>query len=356
MHDQNSFWSFILWTLGAIVLGIAACFAFLPLMGVNSFEALQVMLSGTFSDPYSMGNILIKAQPLILTGLAFAFTYKANLYNIGAQGQFYMGCICAVAVSLGLENVLPGWIVLILSMAAAIVGGGLIGLIIGTLKAKLNANEFLTSMMSSYVIMYVMQLLLRTSLQEKKHEYIKTDQLDKSVWLPKILPGTAVTLGIVISVGTAILVWYILYKTTLGYRIRVTGLNAEAARMSGIQPKMQFMKAFAISGAIAGLAGFVEVNGMQHMLLTDFDASVGSYGIGIAIMANANPIGVIFASLLFGVLQVGGTALSHNTDAPASTIDLMLGFVMLFVLMSFYFRKKFEVSRARKKKLREGEA
>lgn len=348
MSKKRSFLTLLLWTSLAFILGIVVCFLFLPLMGVSSWTAMKTMFTGVFSDWFTVGNIFIKTTPLILTGLAFAFTYKANLYNIGAQGQFYVGCICAVATSLSLQHKLPAVLVLILACAAAMAGGGLLGLLLGFLKAKFHANEFLTSMMSTYVVIYIMQLLLRTVLQEKKHEYVKTDPLDRSVWLPKILPGTSVSLGIVISVITAILIWFILYRTTLGYRIRVTGLNMDVARMSGIRPEREFMLAFAISGAVAGLAGFVEVNGMQHMLLTGFDDSIGSYGIGIAIMANANPIGVIFSALLFGFLQVGGTVLSHSTDAPASIIDLMLGFVMLFVLMSFFFRRKSELAYLKK--------
>lgn len=136
---------------------------------------------------------------------------------------------------------------------------------------------------------------------------------------------------------------------------RVMGFNQDAAAMSGINPKTQCMLAFFISGAVAGLAGFTEINGMQHMLLTGLESDIGSYGIGIAIMANANPIGVIFAALLFGTLQVGGTALGHSTDAPASVIDVMLGFVMLFVLMSFFVRKKLEVRSMKKQKIQKGE-
>ena len=230
-------------------------------------------------------------------------------------------------------------------------GGAVVGFVIGFLKAKFNANEFLISMMSTYVIQYLMQLLLRTGLQESKHEYLKTDYLDKSTWLPKIIPGTSVSLGIVISLLVAVLVWYVLYKTSLGFRIRATGLNQDAARMSGIIPQHQYMLAFAISGAIAGLAGLVEINGMQHMLLTGFDTQIGSYGIGIAILANAHPLAVVPASLLFGFLQVGGTALGHSTDAPASVIDLLQGFVMLFVLMSFYFRRKAELNKLKKKRI-----
>lgn len=347
---------FLLWTLLAIVVGLAVSFAFLPLLGVNSFESMKIMLVETFSDRFTMGNILIKTTPLILTSLAFAFTYKASLFNIGAQGQFYVGCICAVAVTLALQTKVPGIVVLLCAFGASILGGGLTGLLIGFLKARFNANEFLVSMMSTYVVQYVMQLLLRTVLQEEKGEYLKTDYIDASAWLPKIIPGTSVSLGIVVSLAAAVFIWFLLYHTTLGYRIRVTGLNGDAAFMSGINPKKMCMVAFFISGAVAGLAGFTEINGMQHMLLTDFESDIGSYGIGIAIMANAHPIGAIFASLLFGMLQVGGTALSRSTDAPASVIDVMLGFVMLFVLMSFFMRHKMEVRRMKQQKLKGEEA
>lgn len=351
MNSRGKIRDFVLWTLLAIVLGLFASFIFLPLLDVNPIEAVKIMLTETFSDTFTMGNILIKTAPLILTGLAFAFTYKANLYNIGAQGQFYTGCICAAALSLSLAGKMPGPVVMLIAMIGSIVGGGAVGFLIGFLKAKFNANEFLVSMMSTYVIQYFMQYLLGSALQEKKGEYLKTDYLDNSVWLPKILPGTSVSLGIVISVLVAVLVWFVLYHTALGYRIRVTGLNMDAAGMSGINPKKQCMVAFAISGAIAGIAGFVEINGMQHMLLTGFDTDIGSYGIGIAILANANPLGVILAALLFGVLQVGGTALGHSSNAPASVIDLMQGFVMLFVLMSFFFRRKIELKRLAKQKM-----
>ena len=351
MDKKQELLSLLLWTSASVILGVIVTFLFLPLMGINASSAMTQMITEVFSDKFAMGNILIKAAPLILTGLAFSFTYKANLYNIGAQGQFYVGCIFAVSTSLALQNNLPGPVVIVLSMLASMIGGALMGWIIGFLKAKFNANEFLTSMMSTYVVIYLMQFLLRTVLQEDKHEYLKTNPLDKSVWLPKLIPGTAVSWGIVVSVLAAIIIWFILYRTSLGYRIRVTGANMEAARLSGIDPKKEFMVAFAISGAVAGLAGFVEINGMQHMLLTGFDGTIGSYGIGIAIMSNANPIAVIFSSLLFGFLRVGGTVLAHSCNAPTSTIDLMLGFVMVFVLISFYFRNQYEIRKMKKSKL-----
>lgn len=350
LKKNRSAVEFILWTAVAIVLGLILSFSFLPMFGVNPVDALRIMLSEVFANGYSMGNILVKTAPLILTGLAFAFTYKAKLFNIGIQGQFYVGCIIAAAISLKLVGHLPSVLVILLAAVGSMAGGAFVGFLIGFFKARFGANEFLISMMSTYVFTYLNLLLMRTVLQESKHNYIKTDYLDKSVWLPRLIPGTAVSWGIALSVLVAILVWFILYKTSLGYRIRITGINKEAAGMAGVNPKKQYMIAFAISGAIAGFAGFIEVNGMQHMMLPDFNVDVGSFGVGIAILANSHPIGIIFAALLFGLLQVGGTALGHASNAPSSVVDLMQGFVMLFVLMSFYFRRKLELKRLAKMK------
>ena len=281
MKQQKKVAELLLWTVLAIILGLVISFAFLPLLGVNPVESLKIMLSETFADKFSMGNILVKTTPLILTSLAFAFTYKANLYNIGAQGQFYVGCICAVAVTLQLQTKVPGPVVLITACLASMIGGGLTGFIIGFLKAIFNANEFLVSMMSTYVITYVMQLLLRTVLQESKHEYLKTDYIDNSAWLPKIINGTSVSLGIVIAVAAAIVIWFILYRTSMGYRIRVMGFNQDAAAMSGINPKTQCMLAFFISGAVAGLA-----------------VSLRSMACSICFLPDWNPISVLMESVL----------------------------------------------------------
>ena len=136
MNKRGEFGRLIFWTVLAIFLGLLICYLFLPLMGVSPSLAFTTMVTGVFSDRFTMGNILIKTTPLILTGLAFSFTYKANLYNIGAQGQFYVGCMCAAAVSLRLAEKIPGILVLLLACAAAMAGGAFTGFIIGFLKAR----------------------------------------------------------------------------------------------------------------------------------------------------------------------------------------------------------------------------
>ena len=291
----------------------------------------------------------MKATPLIFTSLAFAFTYNANLFNIGAQGQFAMGAIIAVALSLGLQDSLPTWLLLLLVLLGSFAGGAAVGGLIGGAKAKFHANEFLVSMMSTYVITNFMDYLLRTSLQETKAEYMQTDAISSSAYLPNIIPGTRVHLGFLIAVAAAVAAWILLNKTQLGFQIRAVGKNADASRLGGISSGKIYVISFMIAGGLAGMAGLTEINGVQHMLLRDFNASIGSYGIGIAILANGNPLGCIFASILFGFLNVMGTTMGRlpGLNIPASIIELIEGIVMICVIISYAVRYAMDV---RKKK------
>ena len=301
------------------------------------------------TDQYNLGEILVKATPLIFTSLAFAFTYNANLFNIGAQGQFTMGAIIAVALSLGLQDSLPTWLLLLLVLLGSFTGGAAVGGLIGGAKAKFHANEFLVSMMSTYVITNFMDYLLRTSLQETKAEYMQTDAISSSAYLPNIIPGTRVHLGFLIAVAAAVAAWILLNKTQLGFQIRAVGKNADASRLGGISSGKIYVISFMIAGGLAGMAGLTEINGVQHMLLRDFNASIGSYGIGIAILANGNPLGCIFASILFGFLNVMGTTMGRlpGLNIPASIIELIEGIVMICVIISYAVRYAMDV---RKKK------
>jgi simple sugar transport system permease protein len=331
-------------TVVAILLGLIISGFMMLLLGKNPISTYGILFSSMFRDTYTIGEIFVKATPLIFTALAFAFTFKANLFNIGAQGQFYIGAITAVAISLAW----PSGIAIPFVIIAAFLLSGIWGGLIGFAKARFNANEFLTSMMSTYIALAIMNYLLRTSLMETKGEYPQTDTLAKAVWLPRIVPHTRLHLGFLLAVFIAIGIWLLLYRTSLGFRIRAVGMNSEASSMSGIRPRQIIVISFFISGGLAGLAGVTEVNGVQHMLLQGFNPSIGSLGIGIAILANANPIGIIFASILFGALQVGGSIMGQLSGIPSSIIDLMEGFVMIFVIMSYFVRNKMEVNRDKK--------
>ena len=342
-----------LYNIGAVLVGLVISASLLLFLKLNPIEVVALAVKKITSDGYTMGEILVKATPLIFTSLAFAFTYKANLFNIGAQGQFYAGAIAAIALSLALGGRIPQALLILIVLVAAFASGAVVGGLIGFVKSKFRANEFLVSMMSTYVVSALMDFLLRTSLQETKAEYLQTDAIAKSAYLPVIVPGTRVHLGFVIAVVTAILIWVLLYKTPLGFRIRAVGYNHNAAELGGIRSGRIYVTAFLIAGGLAGMAGFTEVNGVQHMLLQNFNTSIGSFGIGIAILANGNPIGCIFASILFGFLNVMGTTMGRlpGLNIPASIIDLIEGVVMICVIMSYFVRKAAE-TRSEKQRLK----
>lgn len=342
-----------LYNIGAVLVGLVISASLLLFLKLNPIEVVALAVKKITSDGYTMGEVLVKATPLIFTSLAFAFTYKANLFNIGAQGQFYAGAIAAIALSLALGGRIPQALLILIVLVAAFASGAVVGGLIGFAKSKFRANEFLVSMMSTYVVSALMDFLLRTSLQETKAEYLQTDAIAKSAYLPVIVPGTRVHLGFVIAVVTAILIWVLLYKTPLGFRIRAVGYNHNAAELGGIRSGRIYVTAFLIAGGLAGMAGFTEVNGVQHMLLQNFNTSIGSFGIGIAILANGNPIGCIFASILFGFLNVMGTTMGRlpGLNIPASIIDLIEGVVMICVIMSYFVRKAAE-TRSEKQRLK----
>lgn len=339
----------LLYNITAVVIGLVISGLLLLFMKVNPLDVCGQALGKIITDQYNLGEILVKATPLIFTSLAFAFTYNANLFNIGAQGQFTMGAIIAVALSLGLQDSLPTWLLLLLVLLGSFAGGAAVGGLIGGAKAKFHANEFLVSMMSTYVITNFMDYLLRTSLQETKAEYMQTDAISSSAYLPNIIPGTRVHLGFLIAVAAAVAAWILLNKTQLGFQIRAVGKNADASRLGGISSGKIYVISFMIAGGLAGMAGLTEINGVQHMLLRDFNASIGSYGIGIAILANGNPLGCIFASILFGFLNVMGTTMGRlpGLYIPASIIELIEGIVMICVIISYAVRYAMDV---RKKK------
>lgn len=341
----------IVTTLFAITGGLLLSALLLLFLNVNPLAVFSQAFTKVINDKYTLGDVFLKATPLIFTALAFAFTYKASLFNIGAQGQFYAGSIVAVALSLSLQDVLPTYLLLPVVMILAFLAGALVGAIIGYLKSYFGANEFLVSMMSTYVLVAVMNYLLRTFLKESKGEYPQTDAIQKAAWIPNIVPGTRLHAGFILAVVMAVLVWVLLYKTELGFRIRAVGSNSSAAKMSGINVKRIGVITFLISGGLAGLAGFTEINGVQHMLIQDFNTNLGAAGLGIAILANANPIGIIFASILFGAINVVGNMMGRlpGLNIPSSFIDLMQGLVMLFVIASYYLRQRLELRREKRK-------
>lgn len=346
LQDNNTWLNFL--PVFSVLFGLLMSGLMMLLLGHNPLTIYSNMLNYAFHDIYNIADIFAKATPLILTGLAFGFAFRASLFNIGAQGQFYIGAIMAVACALKL-GLLPSYLILVICFIMSLIGGSLWAAFIGYVKARFNANEFLVSMMLTYVAIAIMNFLLGGLLKEVKGEYPQTDVIPKSGWLPSLVPHTRLHWGFVVALLIALVAYIILWRTSLGYKIRMVGFNRDAARYAGINVEKIFIIVFFISGAFAGIAGFTEVNGMQHMLIEGFNPMIGAEGIGIAILGNAHPLGIVISALLFGALKVGGNLVVQTSKMPASIIGIMEGFVILSVILSYFIRDKLIVLRSKKK-------
>lgn len=346
LQDDNIWLNFL--PVFSVLFGLLMSGLMMLLLGYNPLTIYSKMLNYAFRDIYNIADIFAKATPLILTGLAFGFAFRASLFNIGAQGQFYIGAIMAVACALKLGS-LPSCLILVICFIMSLIGGSLWAAFIGYVKARFNANEFLVSMMLTYVAIAIMNFLLGGLLKEVKGEYPQTDVIPKNGWLPSLVPHTRLHWGFVVALLIALVAYIILWRTSLGYKIRMVGFSRDAARYAGINVEKIYVIVFFISGAFAGIAGFTEVNGMQHMLIQGFNPMIGAEGIGIAILGNAHPLGIVISALLFAALKVGGNLVVQTSKIPASIISIMEGFVMLSVILSYFIRDKLIVLRSKKK-------
>ncbi len=344
----------ILSSVFSIFMGLTVSGLLMLFLNQNPVEAYKLIIEFAFIDSYNIANIFAKSTPLILTALAFGFAFKAKLFNIGAQGQFYIGVLAAVFVSLKL-GWMPPFFVLSLSLAASFAAAGIWASFIGYFKAYFNANEFLVSMMSTYVAVAIMDYLLRGPLQESKGEYPQTDLIPNTAKIPTFINGTQFHYGFFAAVGAALIIYYILWHTRLGFHIRAVGQNRNAAEFSGINEKKIFIIVFLICGGLAGIAGFMQVNGINHMAVQGFEADIGAAGIGVAILGNANPIGIVFAALLFSTLEVGGLMLTQTSSLPSSIIGIMQGSVVIFVVISYFINNKFNILKRKRKLINNGE-
>lgn len=314
---------------------IAILFAFLVggivlyITGYSPFNAYKAMALGAFGDIFGIGQTLMQATPIIFTSLAFLISYKAGLFNIGAEGQFLMGAIASAFVGIHFEG-LP-WIIHIpLVLLAGGIAGGIWGLIPALLKSRFDAHEVITTMMLSYVAQYFTSYLVNYPL--KAPGWVsQTVRLPASAELVRILPQTQLSAGIYIAGFMVVLVWFLLRKTILGYELRAIGMNPSAAENAGININKGIILSLILSGAVAGLGGAVEIMGVHKRFIDGFSPGYGWDGLAVALVGGLHPFGSMFASILFGALRSGGMIMSRGSGVPLDINILLQGLVILFV-------------------------
>ncbi|MBM3291281.1 ABC transporter permease [Candidatus Bathyarchaeota archaeon] len=306
--------------LGAIVLIFT---------GYNPVDAYYSMIIGAFGDIYGIGQTLTQATPIIFTALAFLFSFKSGLFNIGAEGQFIVGAFAAAITGIYIKNI-PSPIHIILSILIGAFAGGVWGLIPGILKNKFGAHEVITTMMLTYVAINFTGYLVNYPF--KAPGWVsQTLQIEKTAQLPRILPPTQLSASLIIAVLLAIIINYILQRTSFGYELRASGLNPLAAENGGINVKRTMLYAFIISGAFAGIGGAGEIMGVHYRFIEGFSPGYGFDGLAVALVGGLNPIGIIFAGLLFGALRSGGMLMSRATHVPLDIVTIIQALVIIFV-------------------------
>lgn len=312
------------------------------------FEALadliSVIIRGSFGDTSKTLETMVFVTPLIFTGVAHSIAFKCGLFNIGVEGQFTLGMICAAIV--GLIPGLSPWIHVPLIILSGIVGGGIWGAIPGYLKARFGTNEVINTIMMNYLALYLVNIIvLRTPIGIASKA--STPIIQESAQLLQFSPASRANIGLIIGIIFAVLIYWLLWKTTVGYEIRAVGINALGAEYGGINIARNTVLAMVLSGAIAGIGGASHLAGVMYSS-TDLMGFIGYGfdGIAVALLAKSNPIGCIPSALLFGALNSSSRILQLNS-IPKEIVYLIQSIVIIFVATD-YVIKYFENKRRKK--------
>lgn len=315
----------------AILAALGCGCIIIAALGASPAKAIQFLLIGAFGSPANVATTLVKATPLIFTGLCACFAYRCGVFNLGGEGQFTVGaCVSIwVAVSWGITG-LPA-ILLCLVMGA--VAGGIWGAIPGILKITRGLNEMIVSIMLNYVAVLFMGLMYTSLLREGSVP--QTPAVPAATQLARIVPDMRVTWGIVIAVGLAAVIHYFLFNTSSGFKLRSVGLNSTASRFNGFAVNKYILTSFIASGAIAGLGGSVELLGTQYRLMSGFGQGFGFDGVAIALIAQLNPVATVIVAYFFAVLRTGATTMQVGTGVPTSVVDIIQAMVIVFGVAGF---------------------
>ena len=319
--------------LTAVVLGGII----IVLVGGNPFLAYAGLLQGSFGSIKALSETSVWATPYILAGLGVALAFKGGLFNIGGEGQLALGAVAAALVGYAL----PGWLgfdlpkiihlplAVILGMAAGALWAG----IVGFLKAYTGGNEVINTIMMNYIALNTISFLLNGPMKDRSPNNViaRTPLIEESARMPVIFDGLRVHWGFVLALLAAFLVWWMLNKTTLGFEIRTVGLNPDAAKYAGINVKRIITLTMALSGMLAGMAGALEVTGLNYRHELGYSVGYGFDAIAIALLGKSHPLGVVLAAILFGGMRNGATRMQFLTQLPIDLISMLQALILLFV-------------------------
>lgn len=336
-------WDLLLSVL-AILLALLLGGVLVWALGESPWTAYQALWKGSFGDARSLANTLAKATPLVFVGLSVGLAFRCGLFNIGAEGQLYVGAFCGVLAALYLPS-LPKVILLPLVLAAGMVAAGLWGAVAGFLKAKYGTHEVVVTVMGNYIAINLTSYLVNYPFKAPG-QVPQTEIIPVAATFFKLVPRTQLTTAFLLALVMVLAVYWFLWKTAPGYEIRAVGENQRAAEAGGIPTVRSMVLAMGLSGALASLAGLTQVLGVHQRFIDGFSPGYGFTGIAVAVLGRNHPVGILLTALLFGALDAGAMQLNRATAISAKWVMVIQGLVILFVAAPeiFKFIRKRQVS------------
>ncbi|WP_417679439.1 ABC transporter permease [Pseudodonghicola sp.] len=324
--------------VGAVLSALVIAGLLISIAGANVLEAYGLILKGAFGSRLGFSETLTRATPLILTGLAAAVAFRARLWNIGGEGQFYMGALAVAGVGMvpALAG-LPAPLAILLCLIAGAVAGMILLLIPLGLRLKFGVDEVVTTLLLNFVAVLFVSLMIEGVMKDPlAFGWPQSVPVPANAELPKLMARSRLHAGLVIAVVMALAVWWLQARTVFGMRSRAAGLNPRAAAFAGVPLGRTLVAVACLSGGMAGLAGAIEVMGVKGYVTTDLSPSYGYSGIIIAMLANLNPIGVIGAALFSAVMFVGADSMSRALGIPSYIADVTVALSLLTMLVALF--------------------
>jgi simple sugar transport system permease protein len=325
-------WGEIITPLIGIALGLLVGAIFIWTQGVNPLHAYYYLLEGSILSWASLSGTLVKTVPLALTGLAVLFSYKSEIFNVGAEGQVYLGAIGATMIGINFPNI-PAPLHIFMAIVFAGILGGAFAFIPGYLKAYKGVNEIVVTMLLNYIALYFLSMMVQGPLKEPDSFFPRSLPMVDTAVLPKLF-GSHLHIGILFAIVLAIFLSWFFRRTTTGFKMVAAGYNPNALHYAGVNVKSLLTKVMVASGFIAGAAGAVEIMGVHGRLIENFSIGLGYDAIAVALLANLSPLGVLLSAFFFGALKTGANSMQISTGIPVSFVYMVQAMVILFVVAS----------------------
>ncbi|MGF7177185.1 ABC transporter permease [Azospirillum doebereinerae] len=320
--------------VAAVVAALALCALLIAWTGAPVLRAYGLLIEGAVGSRFALTETLTRATPLILTGLAAAVAFRAKLWNIGAEGQLYMGALAAVVLGGGMLN-LPSWLLIPAVMLAGMAAGGVTLLGPAVLKTRFGVDEVVTTLLLNFVVLLLVSMLLEGALKDPMGMgWPQSAPVDPAAELPKLVERTRLHAGLAVALGLAVLLWLIDTRTIWGYENRAVGANPRAAAFAGMPVSWIMLRTALLSGGLAGLAGASEVLGLKGYLTLDLSPGFGYSGIVVAMLAQLHPLGVVGAALFIAGIFVGADAMSRAMPVPNYIADVLVATSLLCMLVA----------------------